>query len=163
MSQITEDHQSRLAEQFYGIREHCELDIRQLLICVGFSVCFLYFNYLPLHHSDIRGHVSCGNRIPDHRQLPAEDPFVPLAEGVPVVATAWGSQVLLALTERVGGTEALSRRLCWHVWLPRCCWIESETHSNSPSDDRRCWAHEAQLNSRWTAWISQMRPDTGPF
>lgn len=70
-------------------------------------VFFMYHNYMPLFHSDLWGHVAYGDWILRHGRLPSEEPFVPLAAGVPIVATAWLGQILLALTERVGGAEWL--------------------------------------------------------
>lgn len=84
------------------------LDGRHLLLMAGFSLLFLHHNYLPLFHSDIWGHVAYGHWILDHRALPDEEPFVSLAEGVPVVDTAWLGQVLFALAGRSGDPEAYS-------------------------------------------------------
>ncbi|MCA9070292.1 MAG: hypothetical protein KDA84_15265, partial [Planctomycetaceae bacterium] len=58
--------------------------------------------------SDIWGHVAYGNWIIDHQSLPTQEPFVSLAEGMPVMCTAWLSQVLLAEAGRLGGPEAYS-------------------------------------------------------
>ena len=84
------------------------LDGRHLLLIAGFALLFMHQNYLPLFHSDIWGHVAYGNWILEHRSLPTEEPFVTLAEGVPVVDTAWLGQVLFALAGRTGGPEAYS-------------------------------------------------------
>lgn len=77
----------------------------QLIVIAGFCLLFMYHNYLPLFHSDLWGHVSYGEWIWQHRQLPTEDPFTPLAEGVPVVATAWLSQLLFAAAAKTGDVE----------------------------------------------------------
>jgi hypothetical protein len=77
-----------------------------LVLCLG--LLFIYFNYTPLYHTDIWGHVHWGQQILETGQLPAEDPFMPLAEGMHEVNTAWLSQVIFALAERWGGNEALS-------------------------------------------------------
>jgi hypothetical protein len=87
---------------------HWALDGRHLLLAAGFALLFMHHNYLPLFHSDIWGHVAYGNWILDHRALPAEEPFVSLAEGVPVVDTAWLGQVLFALAGRSGDPEGYS-------------------------------------------------------
>ncbi len=77
----------------------------QLGVIAGFCLLFMYHNYLPLFHSDLWGHVSYGEWIWQHRQLPTEDPFTPLAEGVTVVATAWLSQVVFAAAAKSGDME----------------------------------------------------------
>ena len=87
------------------------IELRHLLVVAGFGLCFLYFNYIPLYCSDLWGHVSYGHWILEHRELPTEDPYVRLAEGVPIVATAWLSQVLFAVIERAGGVEGLREAL----------------------------------------------------
>jgi len=84
------------------------IQLKHLLIVVGVGAFFLYHNYIPLFHSDLWGHVSYGNWILEQRVLPEYDPFVPLAEGVRLVDTAWLSQVAFALVERWGTAEALS-------------------------------------------------------
>lgn len=84
------------------------LDGRHLLLIAGFALLFMHHNYLPLFHSDIWGHIAYGNWILDHRALPADEPFVTLAEGVPIVDTAWLGQVLFALAGRGGDPEGYS-------------------------------------------------------
>ncbi|MCY2993828.1 MAG: hypothetical protein NTY19_39025 [Planctomycetota bacterium] len=73
-----------------------------------FGILFLYCNWMPLYPTDLWGHVLYGNWIVEQRRLPTEDPFVPLARGIPIVDTAWLSQVILALVERGGGADWLS-------------------------------------------------------
>lgn len=77
-----------------------------VLLATG-CVFFMYHNYMPLFHSDLWGHVAYGDWILRHARLPSEEPFVSLAAGVPIVVTAWLGQILLALTEKVGGAEWL--------------------------------------------------------
>uniref|UniRef100_A0A7C2JYF8 Glycosyltransferase RgtA/B/C/D-like domain-containing protein n=1 Tax=Schlesneria paludicola TaxID=360056 RepID=A0A7C2JYF8_9PLAN len=84
------------------------LSIGQLLAVFGFCLLFLYHNYLPLFHSDLWGHVAYGDWILTHGRLPDEDPFAELAAGVPVIDTAWLSQVLLALAGRGPDAEWLA-------------------------------------------------------
>jgi hypothetical protein len=79
-----------------------------LAVTVFFGLLFLYFNWMPLYHSDLWGHVLYGNWMLEHRRLPAEDPFVPLAQGIPITATAWLSQVIFAAVERMAGPDGLS-------------------------------------------------------
>ncbi|MCL4200855.1 MAG: hypothetical protein KJ000_00070 [Pirellulaceae bacterium] len=79
-----------------------------LAISTFFGLLFLYFNWMPLYHSDLWGHVLYGNWMLEHRRLPAEDPFVPLAQGIPITATAWLSQLILAAVVRLAGPDGLS-------------------------------------------------------
>ena len=84
------------------------MDGRVLLIAAVFCLLFMHYNYLPLFHSDVWGHVAYGEWILQHGRLPASEPFVPLADGVPVVDTAWLGQVILGLTGSSGDPEWFS-------------------------------------------------------
>lgn len=79
-----------------------------VVLATCLAAMFLYFNYMPLYHTDIWGHVHWGQWILENGTLPVEDPYMPLAAGVHEINTAWLSQVLFALAERWGGDEALS-------------------------------------------------------
>src|SRR5438309_1271090 len=83
------------------------LTLGQLAMCGLFVLFLLYLSYIPLFHSDIWGHVEYGRWILEHHALPAEDPFLPLAEGMRVVDNAWLSQVVLAWVEMHLGTDGL--------------------------------------------------------
>lgn len=72
-----------------------------------FAVVFLYFNYLPLWHTDLWGHVAQGRWILDNGKLPSQDPFQPLAAGVPLLDYAWLSQILFAKIYELWGAEGL--------------------------------------------------------
>lgn len=130
MSRTAESEESTLQEYTINLKGRFAVELRHLLIAAGFGLCFLYFNYIPLYYSDLWGHVSYGNWILDHRELPTEDPYVGLAEGVPIVATAWLSQVIFALIERVGGAEGLSNTFAITVLLTfvlyaRVFWLQT--------------------------------------
>ncbi len=84
------------------------LGLEHVVVAVLGGLFFLFLNLFPLRPSDLWGHVLYGRWILDHQALPAEDPFLSLAAGMPVVDTAWGSQVLFALVEQFGGLEGLS-------------------------------------------------------
>ena len=88
--------------------EKWQLQTWQLGVVLAGALFFMYHNYMRLFYSDVWGHVAYGNWILDHEQLPTAEPFVPLAEGVEVTATAWGGQILLALSGRGGGAEGYS-------------------------------------------------------
>ena len=79
----------------------CALSGWHFVTAWGVAFFFAYHSYLHLFYSDLWGHVSYGEWILQHETLPTEDPFVPLAAGVPVIATAWGGQVLLAWVVRL--------------------------------------------------------------
>lgn len=78
-----------------------------LLVGLG-GLWFLLVGYLPLGGGAVLGHVSFGEWILEHRSIPAEDPFLPLADGMPIVDREWLSQVVLALAHRAGGARALA-------------------------------------------------------
>ena len=54
---------------------------------------FWYYSRQPLHHTDLWGHLAYGRLICQARSIPATEPFMPLARGVPLVDTAWLTQV----------------------------------------------------------------------
>jgi hypothetical protein len=55
---------------------------------------FWSYSYQRLHHTDLWGHLAYGRLICETAALPATEPLLPLAEGVPLVDTAWLAQVL---------------------------------------------------------------------
>lgn len=80
-----------------------------LIVCIlGVILCALYANR-PLWHTDLWDHLNYGESMLANRQLPATEPLLPLAEGTPIVDTAWGSKVLTALLMKSpeGGLPAL--------------------------------------------------------
>lgn len=54
---------------------------------------FWLYSYQPLHYTDVWGHLSYGRLICRTGVLPTTEPFMPLAEGMPMVNTVWLSQV----------------------------------------------------------------------
>lgn len=80
---------------------------QMILLAIG-CLFFMYYNYLRLFHSDFWGHVSYGEWMLANGRIPDGELFVRLADGVPVVCTAWLSQVLFALTGRSGDVESFS-------------------------------------------------------
>ncbi len=108
----------------------CALNGWHFTAAAGVALFFAYHSYLHLFHSDLWGHVAYGEWILQHKQLPTDEPFVPLAAGVPVIATAWGGQVLLALAARTGDHEWLSHLFAITVWvsylvLARAFWFRT--------------------------------------
>lgn len=95
----------QLAKQ---IRERLSVNGWTLIATVTTCVLFLSWNYLPVYHTDIWGHVSYGSWILEHRTLPVEDPFVDLAAGVELIDNAWLSQVLFSLTVESFGPAGLN-------------------------------------------------------
>ena len=88
--------------------EKWQLQVWQVGLVFACAMFFMYHNYMRLFYSDVWGHVAYGNWILDHQELPTAEPFVPLAEGVELTATAWGGQIMLALAGRGGGAEGYS-------------------------------------------------------
>jgi hypothetical protein len=79
-----------------------------VLVVALFGMLFMLLNYLPLRSTELLGDVMYGRWILKNGALPAQDPILPLADGMPVVDTTWLSQVILASVERYAGTEWLS-------------------------------------------------------
>lgn len=88
--------------------ERFALSRSQFAVIVGVCLFFMYYNYMRLFHSDFWGHVAYGTWIIENEQLPEEDMFLPQAKGVPIIATAWGAQVLLGLIGLLGDDELFS-------------------------------------------------------
>lgn len=84
------------------------LGLPHVFAAAVFAAWFLYMNFMPLFHTDLWGHVSYGEWMLAHRELPQEDPFLKNAEGVDIIASAWLSQVMLGYIEQTGGDEGLS-------------------------------------------------------
>ncbi|MDP7018836.1 MAG: hypothetical protein QGG36_23750 [Pirellulaceae bacterium] len=99
-------------------------------VCAWFCVFFMYLNYIPLYHSDLWCHLNYGNWMIDHGKLVEEDPFLPLAKGMPVVNNAWLAQLSFAGAERLGGPQFLSNLfalvvLASHLIYARCFYLVS--------------------------------------
>jgi hypothetical protein len=77
------------------------------LLALG-GLLFLVISYLPLQPAALWGDLIYGDWILHHRSLPAVDPVLPLAEGMPVIDGAWLSQALLAAVDRAAGAGGLS-------------------------------------------------------
>ncbi len=84
------------------------LDVRGFLAVAVLCTLFVLASHVPLRSTDLWSHVAWGQWIVEHGRLPQQDPFLPQYAGMPVVDTAWGAQVILALTYRWGGVEGLS-------------------------------------------------------
>ena len=54
---------------------------------------FLYVAWCPLFHADLWGHLAYGRWIAAHGRLPATEPLMPLAAGVPATHFAWLTQL----------------------------------------------------------------------
>lgn len=76
-------------------------------ILVGLAAVFWWYSRLPLHHTDLWAHLAYGRWICEHGSIPRTEPFLPLARDVPIVDTAWLSQVLLYQAERHAGLAGL--------------------------------------------------------
>lgn len=86
-----------------------------VLVCV--CLFFMYYNYMRLFHSDFWGHVSYGTWILENEQLPEQDMFLNHAEGMPIVATAWGAQIILGFIGQLGNDENFSHLYAITVFL----------------------------------------------
>jgi len=92
------------------------LGYAHVAITAYFALFFMYLSYQPLFHTDLWGHVAYGDWMLKHRALPTEDPFVGYAKGVPVIASAWLGQVILAGAQKIGGPEWISHLYTVVVW-----------------------------------------------
>ncbi len=82
---------------------------RTQMILIGIAcLFFMYYSYMRLFHSDFWGHVAYGQWMLEHGELPTQELFVKWAAGVPLVCTAWLSQLLLGAISRSGDVEWFS-------------------------------------------------------
>lgn len=96
-------------------------------LTMALGVVFVAFCMRPIWHTDIWGHLSYGRYLYETRTLPATEPLLPLAKGVPFVDSAWLSQVagyLIATNPRLQiaglqGTFAIGVTLCGAM----ICWM----------------------------------------
>lgn len=75
-----------------------------LLLCLT----YVFFNLLPLSHTDLWGHLAYGRLIVADRAIPDTEPLMPLSEGVPFVDGAWLTQVVGFGAYSVGGRAAMA-------------------------------------------------------
>src|SRR5262249_517126 len=71
------------------------------------GIVFWLYSRQPLYHTDLWGHLAYGRLIWESGALPATEPFMPLARGVPLVDTAWLAQVAGFLAISRGGPAAI--------------------------------------------------------
>ncbi len=80
------------------LEDHVPLALRFPRVLAGFvaliGAVFWCYSYQRLHHTDLWGHLAYGRLVCATHTLPATEPLMPLAEGMPFVDTAWLSQVL---------------------------------------------------------------------
>src|SRR5580765_7152570 len=55
---------------------------------------FWTYSYQRLHHTDLSRHLPYGRIICETGGIPATEPLMPLAQGVPLIDTAWLAQVV---------------------------------------------------------------------
>ena len=80
-------------------------------VLVGYVVLlglvFFFFNNQPLWYTDLWGHLAYGQWIWETGALPTTEPLMPLAQGVPMIDTAWLSQLIGYGAVRAFGVTAL--------------------------------------------------------
>ncbi|MDA7980082.1 MAG: hypothetical protein MPJ50_15045 [Pirellulales bacterium] len=84
------------------------MGLPNVAITALFCVLFFIFSYLGLRPLDVYAHVALGDWILTQGSLPKSDPFLEVADGMPVDNSAWLSQTIWAGVHRLGGGEALS-------------------------------------------------------
>jgi hypothetical protein len=71
------------------------------------AAIFWLYSRQPLHHTDLWGHLAYGRLIWQSGTLPSTEPFMPLARDVPLVDTAWLTQVGGCVAYSLGGPPAI--------------------------------------------------------
>lgn len=126
--------------------EYLRMSRGATLLTISLAIFFWRFSTARLFHTDLWGHLSYGRWIWQHGALPATEPFLPLAQGVSLVDTAWLSQLLgfgvysfagpagmqFIMSACVTGTLALLAYLLYHqtqrasmafVGIGICLWL----------------------------------------
>lgn len=98
------------------LTEKWELGYLHVAITAYFALFFLYLSLQPLFHTDLWGHVAYGKWMLEHRSLPTEDPFLEYVKGVPMIASAWLGQIILATAYQLGGPEGISHLFTVLIW-----------------------------------------------
>jgi hypothetical protein len=63
-------------------------------LTLALGLLFVVLSARPLWHTDLWGHLAYGRWIAAAKAVPAVEPLMPLAQGVPFIDTAWLSQVI---------------------------------------------------------------------
>jgi hypothetical protein len=82
---------------------------------------FCLYSRQPLYHTDMWGHLAYGRLIWATGALPATEPFMPLAQDVPLVDSAWLAQVAGFLAFSQGGPSAI--QFLHALAIAICCGI----------------------------------------
>lgn len=135
---------------------HLRLSRRVAAVTLTLGIVYLVFSFRPLWHTDVWGHLAYGRQLIATRSLPATEPLMPLAKGVPFIDTAWLSQVIGVLTiGKLGvaglkGLAALAITACCGLLLQRTL---TKTRSLA-------FALAAMLTFLWLDWtpLAVLRP-----
>lgn len=98
MSTTLETQTTAAAPKVVSLEDHVPGALRLPRVLAGFVALigsvFWCYSYQRLHHTDLWAHLTYGRLVSATHTLPATEPFMPLAKGVPLVDTAWLAQVL---------------------------------------------------------------------
>lgn len=98
MSTTLDTQNSTTTPPTVTLEDHVPMALRFPRVLAGFvaliGVVYSCYCFQRLHHTDLWGHLAYGRLIATTHALPATEPLMPLAEGMPLVDTAWLSQVL---------------------------------------------------------------------
>jgi len=87
--------------------EWFRLPARAAGFSVLMSLTFVFFNLMPLNHTDLWGHLSYGRHIWNTGAIPSTEPLLPLAQGMPFVDSAWLTQLIGYGAYQLAGKAAL--------------------------------------------------------
>lgn len=103
----TEDGQPNVALLEDRTPESLQASSSMTLVIAVLGLMFLLLSYFPLWHTDVWGHLSYGRWIVAEGKLPVTEPLMPLSRGVPMVDTAWLSQLIGLFALEEFGTAGL--------------------------------------------------------
>lgn len=71
------------------------------------SAMFCAFSHRPLWHTDLWSHLLYGEMIWQSKSIPSVETIMPLAEGTPIIDTAWLSQLIAHAVQESAGLAGL--------------------------------------------------------
>ncbi|MCA8995689.1 MAG: hypothetical protein KDA80_01850 [Planctomycetaceae bacterium] len=91
---VTEDGSPNVALLQDRMPPHLQASRPVVALATVLGFLFIFLSFRPLWHTDLWGHLSYGRWIWQNGHLPVTEPLMPLSKGVPMIDTAWLSQLL---------------------------------------------------------------------
>jgi hypothetical protein len=89
------------------------------ILAVVVATIFWLYSRQPLYHTDLWGHLAYGRLIWESGALPTTEPFMPLARDIPLIDTAWLTQVGGYVAYSLGGPPPI--QFLHALAIAACC------------------------------------------